>query len=129
MTKLVRQLVVCVDNKRNNMNDDNIKWIDIGEKMVKQMLEKKQKEYGSFDNNAYVMASFLQSALEVINGYKVKVPITIIPQLMIVLKLTRTIDDGSGKDIYKLDTHKDISGYNDLLKEMLLKMRNKENND
>ena len=28
------------------MNDDNIKWIDIGEKMVKQMLEKKQKEYG-----------------------------------------------------------------------------------
>jgi hypothetical protein len=30
------------------MNDDNIKWIDIGEKMVKQMLEGKQKEYGSF---------------------------------------------------------------------------------
>ena len=86
--------------------DDNIKWIDIGEKMVKQMLEKKQKEYGSFDNNAYI-----------------------IPQLMIVLKLTRTIDDGSGKDIYKLDTHKDISGYNDLLKDMLLKMRSKEDND
>ena len=25
------------------MSDDNIKWIDIGEKMTKQMLEKKQK--------------------------------------------------------------------------------------
>jgi len=109
--------------------DDNIKWIDIGEKMVKQMLEKKEKEYGNFDNNAYIMANFLQSALEIVNGYKVKVPITIIPQLMIVLKLTRTIDDGSGKDIYKLDTHKDISGYNDLLKDMLLKMRSKEDND
>jgi hypothetical protein len=24
------------------MSDDNVKWIDIGEKMVKQMLEKKQ---------------------------------------------------------------------------------------
>ena len=35
----------------------------------------------------------------------------------------------SGKDVYKLDTHKDIAGYNDLLKEMLLKMRSKENND
>ena len=129
MMVVVQWWDVCVGNERNNMNDDNIKWIDIGEKMVKQMLEKKQKEYGSFDNNAYIMANFLQSALEIINGYKVKVPITIIPQLMIVLKLTRTIDDGSGKDVYKLDTHKDIAGYNDLLKEMLLKMRSKENND
>ena len=24
------------------MSDDNVKWIDIGEKMVKQMLEKKK---------------------------------------------------------------------------------------
>lgn len=106
---------------------DNIKWIDIGEKMVKQMLEQKQKEYGSFDNNAYIIANFIQSVLEVTNGFKVKVPITLIPQLMIVLKLTRTIDDGSGKDIYKLDTHKDIAGYNDLLKDMLLEMRKKDN--
>ncbi len=36
---------VCVGTERNNMNDDNIKWIDIGEKMVKQMLEKKQIVY------------------------------------------------------------------------------------
>ena len=28
--------------------DDNIKWIDIGEKMVKQMLEKKQKRIWKF---------------------------------------------------------------------------------
>ena len=106
---------------------DNVQWIDIGEKMVKQMLEQKQKEYGSFDNNAYIIANFIQSVLEVVNGFKVKVPITLIPQLMIVLKLTRTIDDGSGKDIYKLDTHKDIAGYNDLLKDMLLEMRKKDN--
>lgn len=105
---------------------DNVQWIDIGEKMVKQMLEQKQKEYGSFDNNAYIIANFIQSVLEVVNGFKVKVPITLIPQLMIVLKLTRTIDDGSGKDIYKLDTHKDIAGYNDLLKDMLLEMRKKD---
>jgi len=105
---------------------DNVQWIDIGEKMVKQMLEQKQKEYGSFDNNAYIISNFIQSVLEVVNGFKVKVPITLIPQLMIVLKLTRTIDDGSGKDIYKLDTHKDIAGYNDLLKDMLLEMRKKD---
>ena len=105
---------------------DNVQWIDIGEKMVKQLLEQKQKEYGSFDNNAYIIANFIQSVLEVVNGFKVKVPITLIPQLMIVLKLTRTIDDGSGKDIYKLDTHKDIAGYNDLLKDMLLEMRKKD---
>ena len=42
---------------------------------------------------------------------------------MIVLKLTRTIDDGTGKDIYKLDTHKDIDGYNSLLKDMLFNMK------
>ena len=105
------------------MSDDNIKWIDIGEKMTKQMLEKKQKEYGDFDNNAYIIANFIQSVLEVTNGFKIKVPITLVPQLMIVLKLTRTIDDGTGKDIYKQDTHKDIDGYNSLLKNMLLNMK------
>ena len=58
MMVVVQWSDVCVDSERNNMNDDNIKWIDIGEKMVKQMLEKKQKEYGSFDNNAYIMLIF-----------------------------------------------------------------------
>jgi hypothetical protein len=38
---------------------------------------------------------------------------------MIVLKLTRTIQDGSKKNIYKEDTHKDIAGYNHLLKLMV----------
>ena len=108
------------------MSDDNVKWIDIGEKMVKQMLEKKQKEYGSFDNNSYIIANFIQSVLEIVNGYKIKVPITLIPQLMIILKLTRTIDDGSKQDIYKEDTHKDIAGYNNLLKDMLQNIKNKE---
>ena len=89
------------------MSDDNVKWIDIGEKMVKQMLEKKQIEYGDFDKNAYIIANFIQSTLEVINGHKIKVPITLVPQLMIILKLTRTIDDGTKKDVYKEDTHKD----------------------
>ena len=111
------------------MSDDNIKWINIGEKMTKQMLEQKQKEYGSFDNNSYIIANFIQSVLEVTNGFKIKVPITLVPQLMIVLKLTRTIDDGSGKDIYKLDTHKDIDGYNSLLKDMLLNMKGQGKND
>lgn len=102
------------------MNDDNVKWIDIGEKMVKQMLEGKQKEYGSFENNAYVIANFIQSVLEVINNKKIEVPITLVPQLMIVLKLTRTIDDGTKQFVFKEDTHKDIAGYNNLLRQMMI---------
>jgi hypothetical protein len=105
------------------MKDDNVEWISIEEKMVKQLLDEKQKEYGSFDNNAYIISNYIQSELEVVNGFKIKVPTDIIPRLMIVLKLTRTIDDGSGKDLYKLDTHKDIAGYNNLLKDMLLRKR------
>ena len=38
---------------------------------------------------------------------------------MIVLKLTRTINDGTKKNLYKTDTHSDIDGYNSLLKEMM----------
>ena len=50
------------DKEKQKMSDkDNVKWIDIGEKMVKQMLEQKQKEYGSFDNNAFIIANFIQS--------------------------------------------------------------------
>lgn len=105
------------------MKDDNVEWISIEEKMVKQLLDEKQKEYGSFDNNAYIISNYIQSELEVVNGFKIKVPTDIVPRLMIVLKLTRTIDDGSGKDLYKLDTHKDIAGYNNLLKDMLLRKR------
>ena len=108
------------------MKDDNVEWISIEEKMVKQLLDEKQKEYGSFDNNAYIISNYIQSELEVVNGFKIKVPTDIIPRLMIVLKLTRTIDDGSGKDLYKLDTHKDIAGYNNLLKDMLQNIKNKE---
>lgn len=99
--------------------DDNIEWIDIGKKMTKEMLKGKQKEYGSFTNNSYIIASFIQSVLEVINKKSIKVPVTIVPQLMIVLKLTRTVDDGTKSDLYKADTHNDISGYNQLLKVMM----------
>ena len=95
-------------------------------KWSSKCLKKKQKEYGSFDNNSYIIANFIQSVLEIVNGYKIKVPITLIPQLMIVLKLTRTIDDDSKQDIYKEDTHKDIAGYNNLLKDMLQNIKNKE---
>tara|TARA_R100000005_G_C4898327_1_gene141727 strand:- start:64 stop:387 length:324 start_codon:yes stop_codon:yes gene_type:complete len=105
------------------MKDDNVEWISIEEKMVKKLLDEKQKEYGSFDNNSYIISNYIQSELEVVNGFKIKVPTDIVPRLMIVLKLTRTIDDGSGKDLYKLDTHKDIAGYNNLLKDMLLRKR------
>jgi len=111
------------------MSDENVKWIDIGEKLVKQMLEKKQEEYGSFRNNAYIIASFIQSTLEVINNKEIKVPLTLIPQLMMILKITRTIDDGTKKSIYKEDTHKDIAGYNNLLKDMLIKNEEEGNND
>jgi hypothetical protein len=102
------------------MNDDNIKWIDIGEKMVKQMLEGKQKEYGSFEHNSYIISNFIKSVLEVINKKEIEVPITLVPQLMIVLKLTRTINDGTKEFMYKEDTHKDIAGYNNLLRQMII---------
>ena len=102
------------------MNDDNVKWIDIGEKMVKQMLEGKQKEYGDFGHNAYIISNFIKTVLEVVNKKKIDVPITIVPQLMIVLKLTRTINDGTKEFEFKEDTHKDIAGYNNLLREMLI---------
>ena len=101
------------------MSDDNIRWIDIGEKLTKDLLKDKQQEYGDFDGNAYIVAQFIKSVLEVINKQKIKVPITIVPQLMIVLKLTRTVQDGSKQDLYKEDTHKDIAGYNHLLKLMM----------
>lgn len=102
------------------MSDDNVKWIDIGEKMVKQMLEGKQKEYGDFGHNAYIISNFIKTVLEVVNKKKIDVPITIVPQLMIVLKLTRTINDGTKEFKFKEDTHKDIAGYNNLLREMLI---------
>ena len=38
---------------------------------------------------------------------------------MIVLKLTRTIDDGTKKILFKEDTHSDIGGYNSLLRSMM----------
>ena len=107
--------------------DDNIQWIDIGEKLTKQMLKNKQKEYGNFTNNSYVIANFIQSTLEVINKKSIKVPVTIVPQLMIVLKLTRTIDDGSKQDLYKADTHSDINGYNHLLKIMMQELKEDKN--
>ena len=96
--------------------DDNIKWIDVGTKLTKELLRRKQKEYGDFDSNAYIIANFIKSVLEVVNKKKLKVPITIVPQLMIVLKLTRTVNDGEKEIMYKEDTHQDISGYNELLK-------------
>lgn len=102
------------------MSDKNVKWINIEDKMVKQMLERKEKEYGSFNNNSYIVANYIQSELEMINGIKIKVPIDIVPRLMIVLKLTRTINDGTKQQVFKEDTHSDISGYNDLLRSMLV---------
>ena len=111
------------------MSDDNIKYFNsnIGEKMIKQMLEEKGKEYGNFSNNAHVVAGFIKSYLEVINKVHLKVPLELIPALLIVFKLTRTIDDGTKKVLHKEDTHKDISGYNTLLRTMM-KFRQEEFN-
>ena len=115
--------------RKKKMSDDNIKYYNsnIGEKMIKQMLEEKGKEYGNFSNNAHVVAGFVKSYLEVINKVQLKVPLELIPALMIVFKLTRTIDDGTKKVLHKEDTHKDISGYNTLLRTMM-KFRQEEFN-
>ena len=107
--------------------DDNVKWIDIGEKMTKNLLKNKQKEYGDFDSNAHIVAQFIKSVLEAVNKQKLKVPITIVAQLMIVLKLTRTVNDGEKKIMYKEDTHQDISGYNELLKYQMQQLERNNN--
>ena len=107
--------------------DDNIKWIDIGTKLTKELLKRKQKEYGDFESNAYIIAKFIKSVLEVVNKQKLKVPITIVPQLMIVLKLTRTVNDGEKEIMYKEDTHQDISGYNELLKYQMQQLERNDN--
>tara|TARA_Y100001937_G_C6956420_1_gene256959 strand:+ start:52 stop:390 length:339 start_codon:yes stop_codon:yes gene_type:complete len=107
--------------------DDNIKWIDIGTKLTKELLKRKQKEYGDFESNAYIIAKFIKSVLEVVNKQKLKVPITIVPQLMIVLKLTRTIEDGSKAILHKPDTFADIKGYCDLLDDMVKQIEKDEN--
>ena len=52
--------------------DDNIKWIDVGTKLTKELLKRKQKEYGDFDSNAYIIAKFIKSVLEVVNKKKTK---------------------------------------------------------
>ena len=107
--------------------DDNVKWIDIGEKMTKNLLKNKQKEYGDFDSNAHMVAQFIKSVLEAVNKQKLKVPITIVAQLMIVLKLTRTVNDGEKEIMYKEDTHQDISGYNELLKYQMQQLERNNN--
>lgn len=107
--------------------DDNVKWIDIGEKMTKNLLKNKQKEYGDFDSNAHIVAQFIKSVLEAVNKQKLKVPITIVAQLMIVLKLTRTVNDGEKEIMYKEDTHTDISGYNELLKYQMQQLERNNN--
>ena len=107
--------------------DDNVKWIDIGEKMTKNLLKNKQKEYGDFDSNAHIVAQFIKSVLEAVNKQKLKVPITIVAQLMIVLKLTRTVNDGEKEIMYKEDTHLDISGYNELLKYQMQQLERNNN--
>ena len=55
------------------MNDDNIKWIDIGEKLTKELLKRKQQEYGDFDGNSYIVSRFIKSTLEVINKKKIDI--------------------------------------------------------
>jgi|TARA_R100001530_G_scaffold42075_1_gene32091 hypothetical protein len=104
------------------MTRDNIKFFNpnVGEKMIKQMLDDKGKEYGNFGNNAHIVAGFIKHTLEAINKQHLKVPTSIVPQLMIVLKLTRTVDDGTKQTLYKEDTFKDIAGYSKLL-EMMMK--------
>jgi len=95
--------------------------------MTKNLLKNKQKEYGDFDSNAHIVAQFIKSVLEAVNKQKLKVPITIVAQLMIVLKLTRTVNDGEKEIMYKEDTHQDISGYNELLKYQMQQLERNNN--
>ena len=95
--------------------------------MTKNLLKNKQKEYGDFDSNAHIVAQFIKSVLEAVNKQKLKVPITIVAQLMIVLKLTRTVNDGEKEIMYKEDTHQDISGYNELLKYQMQQLERNDN--
>ena len=46
---------------------------------------------------------------------------------MIVLKLTRTVNDGEKEIMYKEDTHQDISGYNELLKYQMQQLERNNN--
>ena len=38
--------------------DDNIKWIDVGTKLTKELLRRKQKEYVEFNSNADIIRKF-----------------------------------------------------------------------
>ena len=51
------------------MTNDNIKYINKSskERMVRELLEKKEDDYGHFPNNCYVVAKFIQGVLEIIN--------------------------------------------------------------
>jgi len=113
------------------MTNDNIKYFnkDNKEKIVEQLLKKKEDDYGHFPNNCYVVAKFIKGVLDIVNKREIVVPDTLIPQLMIVLKLTRTINDGTKKNLYKTDTHSDIDGYNHLLKEMMKTEDMKDKNE
>ena len=76
-----------------------------------------------------MVAKFIKGVLDIVNKREIVVPDTLIPQLMIVLKLTRTINDGTKKNLYKADTHSDIDGYNHLLKEMMRVEERKDKNE
>ena len=113
------------------MTNDNIKYFNKGdkEKIVEQLLRRNGGGYGHFPNNCYVVAKFIKGVLDIVNKREIVVPDTLIPQLMIVLKLTRTINDGTKKNLYKADTHSDIDGYNYLLKEMMKTEDMKDKNE
>ena len=53
------------------MSDDNVKWIDIGEKMVKQMLEKKQKEH---EKHSFLLCIDIKEFQEKALLYLTKIP-------------------------------------------------------
>ena len=95
-----------------NFNEDNIRFINQLDKLLKQ----KEEDYGSFDRTSWVMAQLLENVLTAHNGVKVKVSIKIFGVFMIMLKLWRILSSKR----YLKDNFDDIAGYDELLRKLVI---------
>ena len=100
-----------------NFNEDNIRFINQLDKLLKQ----KEEDYGSFDRTSWVMTQLLENVLTAHNGVKVKVSIKIFGIFMIMLKLWRILSSKR----YLKDNFDDIAGYDELLRKLVIQEENK----
>ena len=80
------------------------------QKDIEELIKWKEKEYGSFSSTSEFFHGFLESTLNSINGYKIKIPKNIFGVCMIAIKCWRSMNNPR----YKKDTYDDINGYNEL---------------